>query len=73
MLRLPFVSVVFHDPEFTFVMGEADRFLEARFYSEVMAFRGEGNLINDENKVDGSAVLLSVGNFNRKTVLKTAL
>lgn len=51
------------DPEFTFVMGEADRFLEARFYSEVMAFRGEGNLINDENKVDGSAVLLYNGSL----------
>lgn len=44
-------------------MGEADRFLEARFYSEVMAFRGEGNLINDENKVDGSAVLLYNGSL----------
>lgn len=51
------------DPEFTFVMGETDRFLEARFYSEVMAFRGEGNLINDENKVDGSAVLLYNGSL----------
>lgn len=54
---------IFTDLEFTFVMGEADRSLEARFYSEVMTFHGEGNLINDENKVDGSAVLLYNGSL----------
>lgn len=51
------------EPEWTFVMGEADRSLEARFYSEIMTFDGEDYVMSDQNKVDGPAVLLHSGSL----------
>lgn len=52
------------EPVFTFVMGEADRSLEARFYNELMVFDDwKDHLINDQNKVDGPAVILHSGNL----------
>ena len=50
------------ESELTFVMGTEDRSLEARFYQEVMNFYGD-NILNDQNKVDGSAVILHDGNL----------
>lgn len=51
------------EPVFTFVMGEADRSLEARFYNELMVFDGGDNLVDDLNKVDGPAVILHRGSL----------
>lgn len=51
------------EPELTFKMGETDRSLEARFYSEIMTFAGGDYSVNDQNKVDGPAVLLRNGSL----------
>ena len=51
------------EPELTFKMGETDRSLEARFYGELMVFDGGDNLVNDQNKVDGPAVVLHSGSL----------
>lgn len=52
------------EPEFTFEMGKTDRSLEARFYNELMVFEDwRDHLINDQNKVDGPAVILRRGNL----------
>lgn len=51
------------EPELTFKMGETDRSLEARFYNELMVFDGGDNLVNDQNKVDGPAVILHYGSL----------
>lgn len=51
------------EAEYSFVMGEADRSLEARFYSEIMTFDGGDYTVNDQNKVDGPAVLLRSGSL----------
>jgi len=51
------------EPEWTFKMGEADRSLEARFYSEIMTFNGGDYVMSDQNKVDGPAVLLRSGSL----------
>lgn len=52
------------EPELTFKMGETDRSLEARFYGELMVFDDwKDHLINDQNKVDGPAVILHSGNL----------
>lgn len=50
------------EPELAFVMGTEDRSLEARFYHEVMDIYGD-NILNDQNKVDGPAVILRDGNL----------
>ena len=55
------------EPELTFKMGETDRSLEARFYNELMVFDDwKDHLINDQNKVDGPAVILHSGNLTVK-------
>ncbi len=51
------------EAEYSFVMGEADRSLEARFYSEIMTFDGGDYTVDDQNKVDGPAVLLRSGSL----------
>lgn len=51
------------EPELTFEMGKTDRSLEARFYNEQMFFDGANNVVNDQNKVDGPAVILRNGNL----------
>lgn len=51
------------DTVFTFVMAKADRSLEARFYNELMVFDEGDNLVDDQNKVDGPAVILHSGSL----------
>ncbi|WP_455632560.1 leucine-rich repeat domain-containing protein [Parabacteroides sp.] len=51
------------EAEYSFVMGETDRSLQARFYTEVMDLSGGDNLMDDETKVDGPAVLLRWGSL----------
>lgn len=52
------------EPELTFKMADADRSLEARFYNELMVFDDwKDHLINDQNKVDGPAVILHSGSL----------
>ncbi len=51
------------EAEYSFVMGETDRSLEARFYSEIMTFDGGDYTVDDQNKVDGPAVLLYSGSL----------
>lgn len=51
------------EPVLTFEMGEADRSFEARFYHDITTFDGGDYVLNDQNKVDGPAVLLRSGSL----------
>lgn len=51
------------DPELTFVMGDTDRNIEARFYGDYLVIEKGSEVISDANKVDGPKVVLLNGDL----------
>lgn len=51
------------EPELTFMMGDSDRKIEARFYHDFMVFENGSNVISDANKVDMPEVVLLNGDL----------
>ena len=54
------------EEELTVQVGMVDRSLEARFFDDgLMVVNGGNVIVNDQNKVDGPAVILHHGSLNR--------